>query len=79
MVSLTKHGATFSSLNISRGAQCWGYDEYACDTKIFLFMLETEGSIYEIDHHNQNLQEASELSDRVIERVPGNFSSQARW
>ena len=41
-------------------------------------MLETEGSIYEIDHHNQNLQEASELSDRVIERVPGNFSSQAR-
>ena len=78
MVCLTKHGATFSSLNISRGAQCWGYDEYACDTKIFLFMLETEGSIYEIDHHNQNLQEASELSDRVIERVPGNFSSQAR-
>ena len=30
MVCLTKHGATFSSLNISRR-----YDEHACDTIIF--------------------------------------------
>ena len=32
---LTKHGATLSSLNISRRAYCSGYDEHACDTILF--------------------------------------------
>ena len=30
---LTKHEATFSSLNISRRTYCSSYDEHACDTK----------------------------------------------
>ena len=32
---LTKHGATLSSLNISRCTYCSGYDEHACDTIFF--------------------------------------------
>ena len=32
---LTKHGATLSSLNISRRTYCSGCDEHACDTIIF--------------------------------------------
>ena len=44
---LTKHEATFSSLNISRRTYCSGYDEHACDT-IFFLILETEESISEI-------------------------------
>ena len=32
---LTKHGATFSSLNISRRTWCSGYDAHACDTIFF--------------------------------------------
>ena len=32
---LTKHGATLSSLNISRRTYCSGYDEHACDTIFF--------------------------------------------
>ena len=68
MVCLTKHGATFSSLNISRHTYCSGYDEYPCDAIIFSLiiiiifslMLETEESISEIAGHHI-LQEASEL------------------
>ena len=56
--SLTKHGTTFSSLNSSRRTYCSGYD--ACDTIIFLLMLETEESIPETDSHHI-LQEASKL------------------
>ena len=52
---LTKHGATFSSLNIGR--RC---DEHACDTIFFSLMLETEELISEIGSHHI-LQEASEL------------------
>ena len=37
-------------------------------------MLETEGSISEIDSHHI-LQEASELSDRVIKQGHGKLSS----
>ena len=55
MVSLTKHGATFSSLNISRR-----YDEHSCDKKIFFLLLETGELISEIGSH-RILQEASEL------------------
>ena len=55
MVCLTKHGATFSSLNISRR-----YDEHACDTIFFSLMLETEELISKIGIHHI-LQEASEL------------------
>ena len=40
-------------------------------------MLETKESITEIDSHR--VAQASEFSDRVIKRVPGNLSSQARW
>ena len=47
MVCLTKHGATFSSLNISRR-----YDEHACDTIFFFLMLETEELISEICSHH---------------------------
>ena len=36
MVCLTKHGATFSSLNISMR-----YDEHTCDMINFFLMLET--------------------------------------
>ena len=57
---LTKHGATLSSLNISRRTYCSGYDEHACDTIFFFLMLETEESISEIDSHHI-LREASEL------------------
>ena len=35
MVCLTKHGATFSSLNMSRRTYCPGHDEHACDAIIF--------------------------------------------
>ena len=55
MVCVTKHGATFSSLNISR--RC---DEHACDTIVFFLMLETEELISKIGIHHI-LQEASEL------------------
>ena len=54
------------------------YDERACDTMIVFLRLETEESISEIDSHHI-LQEACELSDRVIKQGPGNFCSQARW
>ena len=47
IVCLTKHGATLSSLNISR------YDDFS-------LMLKTEESISEIDSHHI-LQDASEL------------------
>ena len=57
---LIKHGATFSSLNISRRTYCSGYYEHACDTIFFFLKLETEESISEIDSHHI-LQEASEL------------------
>ena len=33
MVFLIKHGATFSSRNISRRTLCPGYDEHACTHK----------------------------------------------
>ena len=35
MVCLTKHGATFSSLNVSRRTYFSGYDKNTCDTIIF--------------------------------------------
>ena len=57
---LTKHGATLSSLNISRRTYCSGYDEHACDTIFFFLILETDESISEIDSHHI-LQAASEL------------------
>ena len=60
MVCLTKHGATFSSLNISRRTHCSSHDEYGCNTIIFFLMQETEESISEMDSHHI-LQEASEL------------------
>ena len=60
MVCLTKHGATFSSPNMSRRTYCSGYHEHACDAIIIFLMLETEQSISEIDSHHI-LQEASEL------------------
>ena len=41
---LIKHGATFSSLNISRRTYCSGYNEHACDTIFFSIKLETEES-----------------------------------
>ena len=34
MVCLTKHGATFSSPNMSRRTYCSGYHEHACDAII---------------------------------------------
>ena len=55
MVCVTKHGATVSSLNISR--RC---DEHACDTIVFFLMLETEELISEIGIHHI-FQEAYEL------------------
>ena len=57
MVCLTKHGATFSSLNLSRCTYCSSYDEHVCDT----IMLETVELISEIDSH-RILQEVSEPS-----------------
>lgn len=41
-------------------------------------MLETEESTSEIDSY-YILQEESELSDRVIKRSRGKWSSRARW
>ena len=58
MVCLTKHGATFSSLNLSRRTYCSSYNEHACDTIIFFPMLETVELISEIDSH-RILQEVS--------------------
>ena len=73
---LTKHGATLSSLNISRRTYCSGCDEHACDTIIF-FRWKLK---------NQYLKSIvitfckKRLScDRVIKRGLGNLSSQARW
>ena len=60
MVCPTKHGATFSLLNMSRRTYCSGHDEHACNAIILFLMLETEQSISEIDSHHI-LQEASEL------------------
>ena len=60
MVCLTKHGATFSSLNISRRTYYSGYDEHACNTITSFLTLETEESISETDNHHI-LQETSEL------------------
>ena len=77
MVCLTKHGATFFSLNISRRTYYSGYDQHACNTITFFLMLETVESISETGNHHI-LQEASELC-RVIKRVPGSLISQARW
>ena len=60
VVCLTKHEATFSSLNISRRSYCSGYDEHARNTIIFFLKLEAEESISEtVSHHI--LQEASKL------------------
>ena len=65
-LNLTKHGATFSSLNISRRTQCSGYDEHTCH-KIFFSLC-------------WKLKRQKRLScDRVIKRDLGNLSSQARW
>ena len=60
MVCLTKHGATFSSIKISRRTYCSGHDNHACDTIIFFLTLESVESISGIDSH-YILQEAFEL------------------
>ena len=61
MVCLTKHGATFSSFNISRRTYCSGYPWWTClRYDNFFLMLETEESVTEIDSCHI-LQEASEL------------------
>ena len=61
MVCLTKHGATFSSFNISRRTYCSGYPWWTClRYDNFFLMLETEESVTEIDSYHI-LQEASEL------------------
>ena len=60
MVCLTKHGATFSSLNISRRTYYSGYDEHARNTITSFLTLETEESKSETDNHHI-LQETSEL------------------
>ena len=77
MVLLTKHGATFSSLNMSLRTYCAGYDEHACDAIIFFLMMETELSISEIESHH--ILQKGPSCDRVIKRDPGNLSSHARW
>ena len=77
MVCLTKHGATFSSLNISRRTYCSGYYEHACDTIFFSWSWKLK---------NQSLKSIvttfckKRLScNHVIKRGVGNSSAQARW
>ena len=70
---LTKHGATFSSLNISRCTYCSVMMNMLA---IRYFFLETEESISEIDSHHICKKRLS--CDRVINRGLGNLSSQAR-
>ena len=72
MVCLTKHGATSSSLNISRR-----YDEHACDTIIFSLCWKLK---------NESLKlvvitffKRCPSCDRAIKRGSGNLTSQARW
>ena len=57
MVCLTKHGATFSSLNVSRRTYCSGYDKKYLRYDNFFLMLETVESISGIDS-DYILQEA---------------------
>ena len=40
IVCLTKHRATFSSLNMSRHTYCSGYDEHTCDMIFFFLMVK---------------------------------------
>ena len=54
MVCFTKHGATFSTLNISRR-----YDEHACDTIFFPYAGNWRINSVICSHHI--LQESSEL------------------
>ena len=77
MVCLTKNGATFSSLNLSRRTYCSSYDEHACQTIIFSSCRKLK---------NQSLKliviafcKKCPNCHRVIKRVPGDMSSQARW
>ena len=72
MVCLTKYGATFSSLNISRR-----HDEHACDTIFFSLSWKLK---------NQSLKlvvitfcKERPSCDRAIQRGSGNLTSQARW
>ena len=74
---LIKHGATFSSLNISRRTYCSGYYEHACDTIFFSWSWKLK---------NQSLKSIvttfckKRLScNHVIKRGVGNSSAQARW
>ena len=76
MVCLTKHGATFSSLNLSRRTYCSSYDEHACETIIFSSRWKLK---------NQSLKliviafcKKCPNCHRVIKRVPADMSSQAR-
>ena len=71
MVCATKHGATFSALNISRR-----YDEHACDTIFFFLMLETEELISKLVVFTFC---KCPSCDRAIKRSSGNLTSQARW
>ena len=75
MFCLTKHGATFSSLNMSRRTYCSSYDEHACDAIIFPLMLKTEESISEIDSHH--ILQRRPTCDHVIIWVSGSLSSHA--
>ena len=77
MVCLTKNGATFSSLNLSRRTYCSSYDEHACQTIIFSSCRKLK---------NQSLKliviafcKKCLNCHRVIIQVPGDMSSQARW
>ena len=60
MVCLTKHGATFSSLNISKLTSCSGYDKTCLQYFNFFLVLEIVESISGIDSH-YILQEAFEF------------------
>ena len=77
MVCLTKQGANFSSLNISRRTQCSGYDEHARDTIIFSWWWKLK---------NQSLKlivitfcKKRPSCDHVIKQCLVNLSSQTRW
>ena len=74
---LTKHGATLSSLNISRRTYCSGYDEHTCDTIFFSqYWKLTNQSLKSIviTFCKQRLS-----CDCVIKQGLRNLSSQARW
>ena len=72
MVCVTKHGATFSSLNISRR-----YGEHACDTIFFSLCWKLKNSSLKLVVITFCKKRPS--CDRAIKRGSGNLTSQARW